>query len=77
MLDNCLILYGSAIADGNRHSHHDLPIVLAGGGGGRLEPNRLLTYPKDTPLNNLFVSMCRMAGANLEVLGDSRSALKL
>lgn len=76
LLDNSLILYGSAIADGNRHSHHDLPIVLAGSGGGQLPTGQLRHYPNDTPLNNLFVSMCHMAGAKLDSLGDSTGLLK-
>ena len=75
LLDNSLVLYGSAIGDANRHTHHDLPIVLAGSGGGQLETGRVRHYPNDTPLNNLFVSMCRMAGANLEKLGDSTEPL--
>jgi hypothetical protein len=77
LLDNCMIAYGSAIADGNRHSHHDLPIVLAGRGGGQLDSGRLLTYPKNTPLNNLFTSMCHMAGAEVEGLGDATGPLPL
>jgi hypothetical protein len=77
LLDNSLILYGSGIADANRHTHHDLPIVVAGGGGGQLETNRLLKYEENTPLNNLFVSMCQMADANLDSLGDSTGPLKL
>ena len=77
LLDNCLILYGSAIADGNRHTHHDLPIVLAGSGGGQFKTGQLRTYPKETPLNNLFVSMCHMAGAKVEELGDSTGRLNL
>ncbi|MCA9217575.1 MAG: DUF1552 domain-containing protein [Planctomycetales bacterium] len=75
LLDNCLVLYGSGIADANRHTHHDLPIVLAGSGGGKLETGRLRHYPKDTPLNNLFVSMGQIAGAPLETLGDSTGTL--
>ncbi|MBC8350729.1 MAG: DUF1552 domain-containing protein [Planctomycetes bacterium] len=76
LLDNSLILYGSAIADANRHTHHDLPIVLAGSGSGQLQTGQLRHYPNDTPLNNLFVSMCRMAGANLDTLGDSTGTLE-
>ncbi|MGE3778900.1 MAG: DUF1552 domain-containing protein, partial [Pirellulaceae bacterium] len=75
LLDNCLILYGSAIADGNRHTHHDLPIVLAGRGGGKIRTNRLRHYPDDTPLNNLFVSMCQASGAEISKLGDSTGPL--
>ncbi|MDP7016951.1 MAG: DUF1552 domain-containing protein [Pirellulaceae bacterium] len=75
LLDNSLILYGSAIADANRHTHHDLPIVLAGSGGGQIKTDRLRSYPDNTPLNNLFVSMCRMSGAKLDKLGDSTGPL--
>jgi len=76
LLDNSLILYGSAIADANRHTHHDLPIVVAGSGGGQLETGRLREYENETPLNNLFVSMCHMSGAKVAELGDSTGPLK-
>ena len=75
LLENSMILYGSAIADGNRHSHHDLPIVLAGSGGGRLKTGRHMVYPNETPLNNLFVTMCQQAGAGIQELGDSTGVL--
>ena len=42
VLDNSMIVYGCAIGDGNRHNHDDLPVVLAGGGGGTLRPGRHL-----------------------------------
>ena len=77
LLDNSLVLYGSALADANRHTHHDLPVVLAGSGGGRFETGRLLHYPEETPLNNLFLLMCHMAGAKLGSLGDSTGLLKV
>ncbi len=77
LLDNSLILYGSGLSDANRHTHHDLPILLAGSGGRQFETNRLLHYEVNTPLNNLFVSMCHMAGANIEKLGDSTGGLNL
>lgn len=77
LLDNSLILYGSGLSDANRHTHHDLPIVLAGSGGGQFETDRLLPYEDNTPLNNLFVSMCQMAGAKVKTLGDSTGALSL
>jgi len=77
LLDNSLVLYGSGLADGNRHTHHDLPIVLAGSGGGRFETGRLRRYPNDTPLNNLFLLMCHMSGAKLDSLGDSTGLLEV
>ena len=75
LLENSLILYGSSISDGNLHTHHDLPIVLAGGGAGQVKGNRHLMYPKETPLNNLLLSMLETAGVPTEKLGDSTSKL--
>ena len=76
LLDNSMIVYGSAIADGNRHSHHDLPILLAGKGGGTIASGRHLVYPKETPLNNLFLSMLDRMDAGVDSLGDSTGRLK-
>ena len=44
LLDNVMVVYGSGISDGNRHQHHDLPVVLAGRGGGTVQPGRHLEY---------------------------------
>ena len=76
LLDNSMVLYGSAIADGNRHSHHDLPILLAGKGGGTIASGRHLVYPQETPLNNLFLSMLDRMDAGVDSLGDSTGRLK-
>ena len=76
LLDNSMVLYGSAIADGNRHSHHDLPILIAGKGGGTIASGRHLVYPKETPLNNLFLSMLDRMDAGVDSLGDSTGRLK-
>jgi hypothetical protein len=77
LLDNSLVMYGSSISDGNLHTHHDLPIVLAGGGGGQVKGNRHVMYPKETPLNNLLVSMLETAGVAVEKFGDSTGKLDL
>jgi hypothetical protein len=75
LLNRSLILYGSSISDGNLHTHHDLPVVLAGGGAGQVKGNRHVVYPKDTPLNNLLLSMLEKAGAPVEKFGDSTGKL--
>ncbi len=75
LLENSLLVYGSSISDGNLHTHHDLPIVLAGGGGGTVKGNRHVMYPKETPLNNLLLSMLEKAGVAAEKLGDSTGKL--
>ncbi len=76
LLDNSLILYGSGIMDANRHSHHDLPILLAGSGGGAIKTGQHIKTAKKTPLNNLFLTMLNTAGAKTKQLGDSTGMLK-
>jgi hypothetical protein len=75
LLDSCMIAYGSGNSDGNRHNHDDLPILLAGRGGGTLKTGRHLRYPRNTPLNNLWLSMLDRMGAATDKLGDSTGRL--
>jgi hypothetical protein len=75
LLDHSMVVYGSSISDGNLHTHHDLPVVLAGGGAGQVKGNRHLVFPKETPLNNLLLSMLKKAGARAEAFGDSTGEL--
>ncbi|MCS7166693.1 MAG: DUF1552 domain-containing protein [Gemmatales bacterium] len=75
LLDNCMIVYGSGIGDGNRHNHDDLPILLVGRGGGALKTGRHLRYPKETPLMNLYLVLLDQLGIHLEKFGDSNGRL--
>jgi len=71
LLQNSMIVYGGGNADGNRHTHSNLPIILAGGGGGTLTPGRFVTHGAK-PASNLFLSMAdRMGVEGLERFGDS------
>ena len=71
-----MIVYGCGIGDGNRHNHDDLPVVLAGGGGGTLQPGRHLKLSGLTPMTNLYVSMLDRAGVKAERVGDSTGKLE-
>ncbi|MGI9430311.1 MAG: DUF1552 domain-containing protein [Bythopirellula sp.] len=71
VLDNAMIVYGCAISDGDRHNHDDLPIVLAGGGGGTLNPGRHVDFGRDVPMTNLYLSMLDRMGVQLDRFGDS------
>jgi hypothetical protein len=75
LLDRCLVLYGSGISDGDRHDHHDLPILLAGRGAGTVTPGRHVRHPTGTPLANLFVSLLERVGAPVASFGDSTGPL--
>jgi hypothetical protein len=66
-----MILYGSAISDGNQHLHSNLPLLLAGRGGGTLTPGRHIKYDDDTPMANLYVSMLNRMGVPAKKFGDS------
>lgn len=75
LLDNCMLVYGSGISDGDRHNHDDLPILLAGGGGGRIKTGRHIQYDNGTPLCNLYLWMMRQMGAQADSFGDSSGVL--
>lgn len=77
LLDHMVILYGSSLSDGNLHWHDNLPILLAGGGAGRIQGGRHLRYPQDTPMPNLLLTMLDMLGVPVESLGDSTGKLDL
>jgi hypothetical protein len=75
LLDNSIIVFGSGNADGNRHTHQDLPLILAGGGGGQLNPGRFKDMGGQ-PLSNLYVSIAQQMGLEgLARFGDSTGAL--
>jgi hypothetical protein len=75
LLDHAMVAYGSGNSDGNAHNHDDLPILLAGGGCGTLTTGRHIRYPKETPLNNLWLSMLNRMDVEIAKLGDSSGAL--
>jgi hypothetical protein len=76
LLDNCVIQYGSALSNGNEHDPHNLPILLAGGGGGRLATGRHLRVDERTPMTNLYRSMLDNVGVRTEKIGDSTGTLE-
>lgn len=77
LLHNSQIVYGSGNSDGNRHSHTNLPIILAGHAGGALKPGRYTQF-NDLPVTNLYLSLLdRIGGARrLERFGDSTARLE-
>lgn len=75
LLDNCTLVYGSGISDGNRHNHDDLPILVAGKGGNTLKTGRHIRYPKNTPLMNLYLCLLDRVGVHVDSFGDSKGRL--
>jgi hypothetical protein len=75
LLDNSMILFGAGMRDGNSHNPRNLPLVLAGRGGGTLATGRHLIYPKNTPLANLYVGMMNRMATPTETFADSTGEL--
>lgn len=76
LLDHSLILYGSGLGDANIHTHHELPTAVLGTGAGQFKGGRHLNYAKDTPLNNLLISLLDMSGVRTDHFGDSTGELE-
>ncbi len=77
LLDHSLIMFGSSMSDGNRHDPSNLPVLLAGHGGGAIAGGRHIASPKGTPLCNLYVSMLERMGTPTESFGDSNGSIDL
>ena len=77
LLDHSMIVYGSALSDGNVHIHNNLPVLLIGGGAGRIKGGRHVRYPVDTPVTNLFSTLLDNLGVPVEKLGDSTDRLNI
>jgi hypothetical protein len=75
LMDRIMLVYGSGISDGNRHLHHDLPVLLVGRGAGAIT-GRHVRYPQETPMANLFLTMLDRLGVHPESLGDSNGRLQ-
>ena len=70
-------MYGSSVSDGNDHLMQNLPIVLFGGGAGRLKGGKHIMYPKRTPIANLYMTFLDKFGIAVEKFGDSNGKLDL
>jgi hypothetical protein len=71
LLDNSMILFGSGLRDGMRHSPFDLPIVVGGSGGGKLKTGQNVKYADETPLANLHHTMLTAMDIEVPNFGDS------
>lgn len=76
ILDNSLIAYGSGNADGNKHNHDNLPLLLLGKGGGTVRTGRHVKF-ENLPITNMWLSMLDRVGASRDALGDSTGKLQL
>jgi hypothetical protein len=77
LLDHSMILQGSGLSNSDQHSHIDLPLVLVGGGAGKLKGGRHLRFAKDTPMNNLHLALLDKVGVPVENFGDATGRIQL
>ncbi|MBX9678420.1 MAG: DUF1552 domain-containing protein [Gemmataceae bacterium] len=75
LLDNVMLVYGSGNSDGNRHNHDDLPILLLGKGASTIRAGRHIRFGRNTPLNNLWLSMLDRVECQVDRIGDSTGRL--
>ena len=75
LLDHCMIAYGSGNSDGDRHNHDDLPILLAGRGGGTIATGRHVRFANETPVTNLWTSLLERMDVRVPLVGDSTGTL--
>jgi hypothetical protein len=71
LLDHSLLLLGSGMGNPDVHDHTNLPIVVAGGGGGAVKGGRHIKYANPTPLANLHLTLLERVGVHQESFGDS------
>jgi Protein of unknown function (DUF1552) len=76
LLDHSIYLYGSGMGNSSIHSHEDLPIIVAGGGAGKLKGGRHIKYAEPTPLANLHLTLLDKMGVRLDAFGDSQGKVK-
>ena len=71
LLDNSVYLYGSGMGNPNIHDHVNLPIIVAGGGAGRIRGGRHIRHDEPTPMANLHLSLLDSVGVRLDSFADS------
>lgn len=75
LLDQSMVLFGSSLRDGNSHQATNLPLVLAGKGGGTLKTGQNILFEKETPLANLYLAMLKGLDVPVDQFGDSERVL--
>jgi hypothetical protein len=77
LLDHMMILYGSGISNSQRHAPENLPILLLGGGAGRLKGGRHINYKDKPSMANLLVTLMDKMDVPVDKVGGSNGKLQL
>ncbi len=65
LLDNCIMMWGSGLEDGNKHSRENLPFIVAGKGGGSIQTGQFLANTKGNQ-GDLLTTLLACAGVPLD-----------
>jgi len=71
LLDTTAVFFSSEIEDGNSHSHNNMPVLLAGGLGGKLNTGQHIVYNDEPPMANLFITIMNAMGVPATTFGDN------
>lgn len=75
LLDNTIFTLGAGLGDGTTHQYNDLPLVVAGGGGGTLKLGKHVHCKTGTPLANLWLTQLQCLGIPRESYADSTGTM--
>jgi hypothetical protein len=76
LLDHSIYMYGSGMGNPNAHDHTNLPILVAGGGSGKLKGGRHIRYAESTPLANLHLTLLEKVGVRMDSFADSKGRVE-
>ena len=76
LLDHSIYMYGSGMGDPNLHDHINLPILVTGGGAGKMKGGRHISYEDRTPLANLHLTLLEKAGVRMDSFADSKGKVE-
>ena len=77
LLDNSMIVYGSSLADGHEHAERNLPLLLAGGGGGTIAAGKQVRFRSQTSMSQLHLALLNRLEVPVDRFADSESPLTL
>ena len=77
LLDNSMIVYGSNLADGDKHADRNLPLILAGGGGGQIRQGRQVGGREHTSVSKLHLALLQNLGVPQERFAETRTSVSL
>jgi Protein of unknown function (DUF1552) len=75
LLDHSIYMYGSGMGNPNVHDHVNLPIIVAGGGSGKLKGGRHIKYEEPRPLADLHLTLLEKVGVRMDAFADSQGKI--